>query len=345
VAVLLVFKKEFLAVISLRRVAISALAFLLGALPLVVYNVDRGFATFRSNASYDTRELPGKARLLVATAEGRALFGWLVDEDWQTAAPHRPHGFVQDASAQLSALAGRPRHSLLLYAFLAALLLTPLARGASLRAILFALVTIAVAWIQMAVTANAGGSVHHAILLWPLPEMVIAVAFASASRRIGRAGPPVLAAVTAVLVISSLLVTNEYFFLMVRNGGAQNWTDAIFRLSDYMRGTSPREVYCVDWGIMDSLRLLNRGKLPLRVGSDLVSRASTNPAEGEAVAKTIAAPDDLFIGHTKDFEFFQGNTEKLEKYAAGIGFQRAVVATIPDSYGRTVYEVFRFVRK
>ena len=345
VAVLLVFKKEFLAVISLRRVAISALAFLLGALPLVVYNVDRGFATFRSNASYDTRELPGKARLLVATAEGRALFGWLVDEDWQTAAPHRPHGFVQDASAQLSALAGRPRHSLLLYAFLAALLLTPLARGASLRAILFALVTIAVAWIQMAVTANAGGSVHHAILLWPLPEMVIAIAFASASRRIGRAGPPVLAAVTAVLVISSLLVTNEYFFLMVRNGGAQNWTDAIFRLSDYMRGTSPREVYCVDWGIMDSLRLLNRGKLPLRVGSDLVSRASTNPAEGEAVAKTIAAPDDLFIGHTKDFEFFQGNTEKLEKYAAGIGFQRAVVATIPDSYGRTVYEVFRFVRK
>jgi 4-amino-4-deoxy-L-arabinose transferase-like glycosyltransferase len=343
IAVLVVYRKEFLAVTTLRRLAISALAFVLGALPLVIYNVNNRFATFRSNASYDAHDVPGKARLLLATADGRALFGWMVNEDWQTASPHVPDGSLQAASAKLSAIAGHPRHNLLLYGFILALLLTPLARGAALRAILFTLVAMAVAWGQMAVTANAGGSVHHAILIWPLPEMVIAISFAAASRRLGRAGVPALAVVLAVMMISGLLVTNEYFSQTIRNGGAQNWTDAIFRLSDYMKGTSPKQVYCVDWGIMDSLRLLNRGKLPLRVGSDLVSKAMRNPEERERLGKAMAEPDAVFIGHTKAFEFFQGNNDSLVKYAADAGYRTAILATISDTYGRPVYEVYHFV--
>jgi hypothetical protein len=330
-------------VITVRRLALSALAFLLGALPLVIYNVNNRFATFRSNTSYDAHDVPGKARLLLATADSRALFGWLVNEDWQTPAPHVPDDAMQTASAKISAIAGRPRHNLLLYAFIAALLLTPFARGAALRAILFALIAMAIAWAQMAVTANAGGSVHHAILLWPLPQMVIAISFAAASRRLGRAGVPALAAVVAIMMLSGLLVTNEYFYLMIRNGGAQNWTDAIFRLSDYMKGTSPDKVFCADWGIMDSLRLLNRGKLPLRVGTDLVSKATANQGERETLMKALAAPGSVFISHTKEFEFFQGNHERLVNYAATAGYQSATLALIPDTWGRPVYVVYHFV--
>jgi hypothetical protein len=344
VAVLTVYGKEILGVITLRRIAISALGFVLGALPLLVYNVDRHFATFRSNASYDASDLPGKARQLRATAEGRVLFGWLVNEDWQTPSPHVPRDIAETASAKVSAFAGRPRQHLLPYAFLAALLLIPLAGSTARRAILCALIAMVVAWLQMAFTANAGGSAHHAILLWPLPEMVVAIAFAAASRRLGRAGIPALAAVLSVLMISGVLVTNEYLFLMVRNGGAQNWTAAIFQLSNYMKGTAPAQVYCVDWGIMDSLRLLNRGKLPLRVGNDLVSRAVDDPTAGrEALVKAISAPEDWFVAHTKDFEFFHGTNERLVRYAADAGYERAILATIPDSYGRPVYEVYHFV--
>ena len=337
------YRREILAVIALRTLAISAAGFLLGALPLVVYNVDTRFSTFRSNTSYDARDVAGKANLLLATADSRALFGWMVFEDWQTEHPHLPAGALEAASVRISALAGRPRHNLLLYAFVLAVLLTPLARGAARRAILFALLAMAIAWGQMAVTANAGGSVHHAILIWPLPEMVIAISFAAASRRLGRAGIPALAGVLGVMMMAGLLVTNEYFALMLRNGGAQNWTDAIFGLSDYMKSTKPEEVYCVDWGIMDSLRLMNRGALPLRVGTDLVSRAGRNPDELQAVMKAIAAPGNLFLSHTRDFEFFQGTDDRLVKFAAEAGYQRAVLATIPDTYGRPVYQVYRFV--
>jgi len=271
-------------------------------------------------------------------------FGWLVNEDWQTDRPHQPRSALTMASARISSLAATPRHNLMLYAFVLALLLTPLARGGALKAILWALVTMVVAWLQMAVTANAGGSAHHAILLWPLPEMVIAVSFAAASRRLGRAGVPVLAAVLVVIMAGSLLVTNEYYWRMRRNGGAMNWTDAIFRLSDYMRNSQAKCVFSVDWGIMDSLRLLNQGTLPLRVGTDPISKPELSSDDREFLAKMIGEPQHVFINHTKNFEFFTDVNAKLVKYAEGAGYRRQVEAVIPDSNGRPVYEVYRFVR-
>jgi hypothetical protein len=342
VAVAVLYPRQILSVISVKRLAISAAAFLLGALPLVIFNVDTKLSTFRSNTSYDTHDIPGKGRLLLATADSGGLFGWLNNEDWQTPAPREPKGILPAVSARISSFAGHPRHNLLLYAFVVALLLIPLARGEALRSILFALIMMTVAWFQMAVTANAGGSVHHAILIWPLPQMVVAISFAAASRRLGRFGIPMLAAVLATMMISGVLVTNEYLRLTLRNGGGQNWTDAIFRLSDYMKSDGSKSVYCVDWGIMDSLRLLNRGKLPLQVGSDLVSRAQENDAGRQRLMKAISEPNALFLAHTKDFEFFQGNDERLVNYAAGAGFRREMLATIPDSYGRQVFEVYRF---
>jgi hypothetical protein len=344
VAALIVLKKEIVAVISLRRVGISAVCFCLGALPLLIYNVNNSWATFRSNTSWDTSDVAGKARLLAATADGHGLLGWLVNEDWQTKQPREQATAMDRASARISAVTGHPRHNLMLYAFALALLLAPLAQGAARRAILFALIAMAVAWGQMAITANAGGSVHHAILVWPLPEMIIAISFAAASRRLGRAGIPALAAVLVILTTASLLVTNEYYTLMQRNGGGMNWTDAIFRLSDHMSTVPARFVFSVDWGIMDSLRLLNRGKLPLRVGTDPISKAELTAGDREFLARMIGDPSHVFINHTKDFEFFQGVNAKLVAYAEAAGYRRVIEAEIADSNGRPVYEVYRLVK-
>jgi 4-amino-4-deoxy-L-arabinose transferase-like glycosyltransferase len=344
VASVLLLPRPILRLFTWRRAAILALGFALGALPLIVYNAANQGVTFRNNTSWDTSDLAGKARLLRGTAEGSALLGWLNLEDWQTTQPHAPNGALELASAKISAVDGHIRHGLLFYAFLLALLLTPLARGNALRGILFALVAMIVAWVQMAITANTGGSVHHAILLWPLPQMAIAISFAAASRRIGSAGIPALAVLLVVLMTGSLLVTNEYFALIVRNGGSQNWTDAIFRLSDYLKGTSSSNVFCVDWGMVDSLRLLNRGKLPLRVGTDPINKRELDDADREYLGRMIATPRNLFINHTKDFEFFKGVNDKLVKYAADAGYEREVVGVISDANGRAVYEVYHFVR-
>ena len=94
---------------------------------------------------------------------------------------------------------------------------------------------------------------------------------------------------------------------------------------------------------MDSMRLLSRGKLPLVIATDPFTRPQGNDAERAFLAKAISGPDHVFINHTKDFEFFPGVNGKLVKYAADAGYRREVMAVIPDSYGRPVYEVYRFV--
>ncbi len=327
--------------ITLPRIAVCLLAFTLGALPLLIYNVNNEYGTFH-NFTYDPHSIGGKGIMLVETLRGPGLFDWLVNEDWETPRPHTPQGALPKISARISALAGHPRHNLMLYAFLLALLLTPLATGPGRRAILFALIAMAVAWIQMAINANTGGSVHHTILLWPLPYIVIAIAFADASRRLGRVGIPVVAAMVAVLFVSGALVTNEYYFLELRNGGSINWTDAIFSLSAYLKGVPAKTMYVTDWGILDSLRLLNRGKLPLRQGADQVAKPELNAEDRKIAEEIVSEPGAVFLAHTEKTEFFHNN-QKLIRFAAGEGYRPETMAIIPDSFGRPVFEVYHFV--
>jgi 4-amino-4-deoxy-L-arabinose transferase-like glycosyltransferase len=340
VAGLAVFPKQIWRVMTPRRAAISVVCFSLGALPLMVYNMNNQFATFRGQG-FDTADIAGKASILMNTVRGTPLYGFMVDEDWQAASPHAPETVLQKASFAASELAGRPRQSLLLYAFALALLVAPLARGGALRAILFALIVMAVQWFQMAITVGAGASVHHTILLWPLPETIIAVSLAAASRRLGRAALPATAGILAVTMAAGALQINEYYRMAWRNGGAQNWTDAVYPLAEYMKGVSASAVYCADWGIFDSLRLLDRGKLPLDGIYDAIPADQGTP-DMPRVMGAVAGPDHVFVAHTKEFEFFEGRNEKLIKAAEGAGYRREMLAVIPDSFGRPTYEVYRF---
>ena len=336
ISAILTAPRRIVGTMNLRRIGIAACGFCLGASPFLIYNLSHRFATLRENSARDFTDVTGRARLVENTLDGQGMFGWLVEEDQNTPAPHAPSTPVESLSASVSAAFGHPRRSLMFYGFLLALALIPLARGAALRAALFAAFALAIAWIQMATTHDAGGSVHHIILLWPLPAMLMAVSFAAASRRLGRAGLPAVAVLTALLAGSEMLVTNEYYAQMVRNGGTVPWSDAVYTLSDYL-GPAPsaRSIACVDWGIMDSLRLLNHGRLPLRWGGD---------EDDAGITAAVADGGTLYVGHPPGREVFEGKTEKLVTRAAALGFHREMLAVIADSYGRPTFEVFRFRR-
>jgi 4-amino-4-deoxy-L-arabinose transferase-like glycosyltransferase len=342
VAALIVLPRRLWALFSRDRVAVAILGFLLGVLPLLFYNVENNGATFVGNINRDTSDIPGKAHILMRTARGDGLFSWMFDEQWQTPSPHPPRGVIQRTSAEISSIFGHPRRHALLYAFLLALVLAPLARGDALRAILFALIAMAMAWVQMATNASTGGSIHHTILLWPFPQMVVAVSFAAASRRLKGVGISTVAVVTAAMFISGALVTNEYFYVSYSFGGAPIWSDASLRLSDFMKGAGSGTVYCIDWGIFDPLRYLNRGRLKLAAGPDPISKKELSPADREAVIQMLADPGAVFVAHTKEFENFQGTNEKLVKFADAAGYRRDMLAVISDSFGRAAFEVYSF---
>jgi hypothetical protein len=337
--------RQILAAWNWRRLAIAALAFLAGAVPVALSGIHDHFAALRENAGRNVDEVPSKIATLRRTIDGEGLFGFMFAEDGQTPAPRAAANLAERLSAETSQRFGHPRHSLQLYACLLALALTPLARGRDLRAILFALIAMAVAWIQMATTPLAGGSIHHTILLWPLPAMVMAVSFAAASRRLGRAGIPAVAVILAVLVASDVLVANEYFWKSVRNGGSHTWTDALFPLSADLMAMRPAAVYCADWDIFESLRLLDRGALPLFSGMDPVPAPDMSPADRRWLLGMIAAPDTVWVTHVPDFEFFPAVRPKLDRFAAAAGFEHRLIEVIGDTHGRPTFELYRFQKQ
>jgi len=343
VAALALFPRKILHLVTARRAAIAGFFFALGALPLILYNARSHSDTFRGYR-YDASQMPLKARILYNTARGDVLFEWLVNEDWQTPSPRHPDSALEKASFGLAELAGNPRHNLLLLVFGLALLLAPLARGTDLRVILFALVVMAVQWIQMAVTGNAGTGAHHTILLWPMPQMVIGASFASASRRWSRMGTPALAAVLAVAMVAGALQINEYYRYAWRNGGTPAWSDAVFRLAETMNKVKKGPIFCADWGIMDPLRLLDRGRLTLGYIYDAAPPGDAPPDAARIIA-AIAAPDHIFVSHTPSLEYMKDAGAKIRSVAEAAGYRRHTVSLIADRFGRNIFETYRFTRE
>jgi 4-amino-4-deoxy-L-arabinose transferase-like glycosyltransferase len=342
-AAILTLRRQIFDTLTVRRALIAVLAFSLGVLPLAIYNVQNQWGTFHGNLTRDTQGIAAKALFLLNT-ESKGMFGWLTSPNWQTPQPHLPQGLLQRASAGISALAGEPHNFILAWAFGLALLLAPFAGRNALRAITFSVIAMTVAWIQMAINASTGGSVHHTILLWPLPQIIIATSLAAASRRFGRAGMTAIAAVVAVVVASGALVINQYYVETLRFGGAQSWSDGIFALSNYVKDLPAKNFVSLDWGIMEPLRLLHKGRLPLLNGSDPVARPEMTEEDRKGANWLLSEPGNVFITHTKPYEFFPGNSDRLVAFAAQSGLRQQPLATISDRHNRQVYEVFKFVK-
>jgi 4-amino-4-deoxy-L-arabinose transferase-like glycosyltransferase len=336
IASLIVFRRAVLGRFTLRNAAIAVLAFCFGALPFLLYNVRRDLITFRTNANWSTAGLEYKAALLKDTLNGSALFGGVMREEWD--GPLRePAGPGQRMLVSINSAVKSPRSNLQVYAFLLALALLPFVwRTPAARAAIFTLIWMAVVWAQMASVENGGTGVHHTILLWPGPQVVIAGVLAQASRRI-RHGGALLAALIGTMAIVNLFVTTTYYTNLIRNGGTPAWSDAIYRVSDALRKMDPERVCVLDWGFFDNLRMLHEGELELCVAGD--------PVTGEArdyVRRQLEMTGSVYLTHIKSSEFNTGATERFTEFAASLGYRIVVDRTFYDSNGRAMIKLLQF---
>lgn len=336
---LIVFRREIRAAASARSIALAAIALLAGASPLILYNARSRGATFQQ-ARLDTTDLAGKARQLHSTLEGSALFGYLTREDDGHARLESPTR-LESVSLALSELAGRPRRSLMPFALAASVALLPALTRNARRVLLFAMIAMAVAWLQMALTRGAGGSAHHAILLWPLPQWIVAVTLADLSHRLPRT-QLVTAGATAVIAGSGLLVTNEYLAQFIRHGAGPYWTDAMGPLTQRLLSNPAGAVVVVDWGILDSVRVLGRGRLPLFQAIDLASREELDEEQTRALRWLLELPQPVFVGYAQEQREVAPSGERLAAHVARLGFRKQTVNSVHDRHGRRVFEIYRF---
>lgn len=334
VATVVVFPKQLLRLLTPRRAAIAVAAFCVGALPLILYNLHSRGDTFLGNSARDFKDLRSKSELLSNTLSGQGLFGYFTEEGLKPLKPGHPESAFDSAAAAIAQATGHPNHNWMPWALILALIAAPFAGAVALRVTAFALVAAAVAWFAMASTAGAGGTVHHTILLWPLPQLLIAVVFAGIAARIGKPGLIAIAVLTLAVAFSGVAVTAEYYAAMQNRGGTSSWTDAIFPLyRDLTQRNTVGTIYCVDWGTMDPLLFLSAGKLPVQ----------PEPFDAN-MDRAVTTPGNLFVTHVEPMRFFPATDGKIEQAALAKGLRRRVVGTIPDSFGRPVFEVYDFVK-
>jgi hypothetical protein len=329
---------------SYRNVAISVLCFLAGAFPLIRYNVRDPVATLRSNVGWSTERLGAKTTVLSATLAGDGMLGYLTyrdPSDWT----RPPRTALERFSVSLDALAGRPRRGWLAYSLAASFLMIPfLWRTPARPPLVFAAVFLLVGWCQMLFGKGVGGSVHHIVLLWPWPQFLIAAAFGRLSRHFSGIGRIMIVCAVVLVCGRAVLVTNVYLSQLIRNGAAGPWTDAIYALSDRLPSVAANQVVVLDWGILQPLRVLHRGGLPLRWGAGLLRKNPPNAEDFSAFREMTVPPDRVFVAHTDGHEQFAGvNARFLEMLQKEL-YRKEAVQVITDGNGRPIFEVFRVGR-
>jgi dolichyl-phosphate-mannose-protein mannosyltransferase len=342
VATIVVFPREITQYLRLRIAVPALLCLTAGAFPLLVYNFKSRGNTISANAVFASDAIVPKFAELRNTLNGSALLGYMAGEDWMDH-PRLPRTALERFSVWVHEKSGDNRAGLNWSSFLLALMLVPLLwRTPARRPLLLVFVFLAVTWFQMAVTAGAGGSVHHIALLWPFPFIFIAIAFAEASRQLKRFGTLALAIAVLVIAGQNLLVYNQHLTQLIRDGGHGSWTDAIFPLSDRLHRYNTSKIYIIDWGMLNSLRLLNQGGLDLTETVYPLNRPELDEAEMNIIRSQISDPDHVFVSHTTELEEFKGVGERLSRWARAVGYEQVHLETVCDGNGRQVFEIFRF---
>ncbi len=353
VALTIVFPRSVAGVLSRGRVTLAAIWFCLGCLPLLVYNVARPLSTLRTKV-WVPGSLLSQFCFLRLTFEGGLLFGWL---NFTDTGPHpAARGMLQAASAWLSTAFRHPQHTMLWPAFLIALLITPILRFTERRAspdgvrpahkcLLVAIIAMIVSWALMVYPYNSAGGLQHTVLLWPLPQFIIGTAFAGISGRFQRHAALAVTMVVAFLLLVNLLVVNEYYKELATKGPTVQWTDASYDLTDRLERLAPRHVVLTDWGLLNTIRLLDRGKLHLVDLRFLLNNRQPFPVGDETILRYwLSQPGTIVVGHTQGNEIKSGVNANLSAFTRDNNYQKEMLNLVYDRNGRAIFEVFSLRR-
>lgn len=345
IALVLCFHTGLWAIAANRRLSLAAAAgFLLGAAPFIYYNGITQLRTFTANAEVD-ESVPASYKLLMIdkTLDGSGLFGYVVRES--------PEGypenlkFVEKPPLWLSGVLHAPQRSWQHLLLVAGLMLAPLTWfGERRRLALFLLLGTVFSVVLMLSTRNAGASQHHTILLWPVPQLLLAIVLAEISARWPRKGAAAALAAVLLCVASNLTVLNQYLAQFISSGPTVIWTNAIRPLVNELGLHHGRMVFAADWGISEQVQFYGAGRIGFHRPADGVVISLHEPLSQAYVEKQLADPRTLFVTHTEGREMFVGVRRKLIEFAAEKGYGHQILKVIKDRHGVPIFEIHEFKR-
>jgi 4-amino-4-deoxy-L-arabinose transferase-like glycosyltransferase len=329
---LVTFRPEIRRALRWRTVALAAGMFLLGSLPLIIFNLRHFNITLSENAHLEDRSAFQNKWIPLKSVANGSLFAEDFVSPEDSANPKPAVSRLGRASAWIRERFGPHRETGFLYIFGALLAAVPWWWPS--RAARFSLVFVAVGWLSMAATRGAGWYSSHVILLWPFPILFVACTLAALPWR-----RPVALAVVAMIAMN-LLVLSQYVSQYERNGPDERFSDAIYPLSAALAERPGQTIYWVDWNVANQLTLLHQGRLDLRVGHDPLLTDSPDVDEVRAIRAMVSDPLALFVAHVTPRAWVL--SERLARTAASLGYRKEILQTIADSNGRPVFVIYRF---
>ncbi len=293
--------------LTLRRLGLAIAFFAIGAFPFLRFNVRKPAATVEQNVKITTAEIVPKANLMYDTLRGYGLMEYIAYD------PGTPQRWTFIPHALLAAI-------VLMLIWPSRLGWLPIISGT-------------IAFLLMAMTRNAGGAVHHLVLVWPLQYWAIAAGFTAPKiLRPTLAWVPLAWVVVALLAFDNARALNIYRDSLIAKGSPGPWNNAIFALAARVKALNPKIVHVYDWGMSDNLLLLT-------------GMTNTLAWNDRPYGPELFNADDLWIGTLPPFEAFANVNRDLKQAVTAAGFERQLLETVHDRQGRPVFELFRLQPK
>lgn len=327
VAVTILNPRAVLRTFRFKPLLLMALGLVLGAFPLLLFNLTGDRSTIGENAHLTWRELAPKGKALEQAIDGVSAQIQLTDFAVIARKGMHPPAVV---SSWRSAC------------FLIALPLGLIFSAPRLRRwIAFFLLSAAIAWFQAAITINAGGSIHHIVLLWPFLYIALALsvtAIADAGNRWIAIGA---FTAVAILCLRGLQTIDRSSGNLSSYSNVVQWANADKPLCDRLKEEGVKRVVAVDWGIANV------------IAAETADRVSVIDETFELAARRFdkdrffgcTGQDCVIVAHAQGREIFPVATAFLQESMRSRRLGETQVSIISDSHNVPSFLVFRIKRQ
>jgi hypothetical protein len=317
---------------------LSLLALLVGCGPLILYNL-QGLGTLHYAQASQIQTEPGSAgtleRLQSWLFAGLGDFRTLLDGSWfgpMLGGPHlNPLAVPAAGLALLVIVVLTLRHSF---------------RFSPRRVALAVIILVAVPLQSGLITGYQ--SAHHLLILWPLPQALVAAALFGlfdalpvTRPALRRVAPAAVGLAAVCLIGADAWTTIRYHRTLAHTGGLGLFSDAIYKLADDLQQPGSPPAVAMDWGFRRSLQLLtlNRIEAPERFTYGDPSDDSFNTY----LQTQIKQGPFLYVFHVPETTAFPGHFRRFEQIACRQRQTPALWKRYDQRDGRPVYLVYRLV--
>lgn len=324
----LILRRSFASHLDSAQAAVAIPFLLVGASPLLVYNLQTGgtaevLLENLTTSYYGTSNLAFFSNLRLRLSQFGAL---LTGRNFW----------------YLGGIFGNDLYTVLFLAIAGLSLLLTLKTKEDWQKMAFPLLIMAFMAVESCITVSDLWPEHYLILL-PLPQLAIAAGLSLFVRRSSLGKPTVAAAVLMVtlLVAGDLWVDWSYHQALTRSGGYGAHSDAIYKLAEYLEKQKVSSPLAMDWGIKTTVQFLTLGCVNPAELFGYEGLADADAAFEERLAPFLEDPDSFFIFHSREATAYQGRREAFKELVAEMEKTARVEKIFYDRSSKPVFELVR----